>query len=70
LTNYVDLLQNHIKKEENILFPMANKVLSEEKQNEIFEEFEKIEEEAAGHDVLNGIIYCFAPEKQLSLLSG
>jgi hemerythrin-like domain-containing protein len=51
LTNYVDLLQNHIKKEENILFPLANKVLGEEKQNEIFEQFEKIEEEVVGHGV-------------------
>ena len=43
------LLQNHIQKEENILFPMAEKVLSIEKQNEIFEQFEKIEEDMVGH---------------------
>ena len=36
LTNYVNLLQSHIQKEENVLFPMANKTLSEKKQNEIF----------------------------------
>jgi len=51
LTNYVTLLQNHIQKEENILFPMANKTLSEQKQKEIFKQFEKIEEEVVGHGV-------------------
>ncbi len=51
LTNYVILLQNHIQKEENILFPMANKVLNEQIQKEIFKHFEKIEEEVVGHGV-------------------
>lgn len=51
LTNYVNLLQNHIHKEENVLFPMANKTLSEQKQKEISEQFEKIEEEVVGHGV-------------------
>jgi hemerythrin-like domain-containing protein len=51
LTNYISLLQNHIHKEENILFPMANKTLSEQKQKEIYEQFEKIEEEVVGHGV-------------------
>ena len=51
LTNYVNLLQNHIHKEENVLFPMANKTLSEQKQKEISEQFEKIEVEVVGHGV-------------------
>jgi hemerythrin-like domain-containing protein len=51
LTNYVNLLQSHIQKEENVLFPMANKVLSEQKKHEIVEKFEKIEEEVVGHGV-------------------
>jgi len=51
LTNYVNLLQNHIQKEENVLFPMANKALSEQRQEEIFKQFEKIEEEVVGHGV-------------------
>lgn len=51
LTNYVNLLQNHILKEENILFPMANRTLSEHTQKEIFEQFEKIEEDVVGHGV-------------------
>lgn len=51
LINYVDLLQNHIKKEENILFQMTDKVLSEKKQKEISEQFVKIEQEVVGHGV-------------------
>jgi hemerythrin-like domain-containing protein len=51
LTNYVNLLQNHIQKEENILFTMANKTLSEQRQKEIYEQFEKIEEDVVGHGV-------------------
>lgn len=51
LTNYVNLLQTHIQKEENVLFPMANKVLSVEKQNEIFKQFEKIEKDVIGNGV-------------------
>ncbi|KKL29067.1 hypothetical protein LCGC14_2368860, partial [marine sediment metagenome] len=34
LTNYVNLLENHIHKEENVLFPMADKTLSQQKQKE------------------------------------
>jgi hemerythrin-like domain-containing protein len=44
LTNYVKLLQNHIQKEENILFPLVNKILNEQQQMEITLKFEKIEE--------------------------
>jgi hemerythrin-like domain-containing protein len=51
LLSYVNLLHNHIKKEENILFPMAEKVLPTQKQNEIYEHFERIEEEVVGHGV-------------------
>ncbi|HUX95209.1 MAG TPA: hemerythrin domain-containing protein [Bacteroidales bacterium] len=49
LTNYVNLLHSHIQKEEDMLFPMANKVLSEQKRNEILEQFKIIEEEVIGH---------------------
>ena len=49
LSSYINLLHNHIQKEENILFPMAEKVLPTQKQNEIYEHFERIEEEVVGH---------------------
>jgi|ERR1035437_4895740 hemerythrin-like domain-containing protein len=45
---YIDLLIKHIDKEENILYPMANKVLSQAKQGELDEEFEKLEVDRIG----------------------
>jgi hemerythrin-like domain-containing protein len=50
LINYVNLFQTHIQKEEDILFPMAEKVLSDQKQKEIFKQFEKIQKDALGHE--------------------
>jgi hemerythrin-like domain-containing protein len=46
--NYVALLTQHIKKEENVLFPMGEKVLSKEIQEGLLEGFEKIEVERIG----------------------
>lgn len=51
MLKYVTLLQNHIQKENNILFPMADRTHSQAKQVEIYEQFEKIEEEVVGHGV-------------------
>ncbi len=51
LLKYVTLLDNHIRKEKIILFPMACRSLSEAKQDEIYKQFEKIEEEVVGHGV-------------------
>jgi hemerythrin-like domain-containing protein len=44
---YVSLIKEHIFKEDNILYPMADGVLSEEVEKEMFEKFEKIENEKA-----------------------
>ncbi len=46
--NYVVLLTQHIKKEDNVLFPMGEKVLSKEIQEGLLEGFEKIEVERIG----------------------
>jgi len=46
--NYIALLTQHIDKENNVLFPMAEKVLSKETQEQLVEGFEKIEEERIG----------------------
>ncbi|HNW57446.1 MAG TPA: hemerythrin domain-containing protein [Bacteroidales bacterium] len=51
MLKYATLLHNHIHKENNILFPMADRTLSSSKQDEIYEQFEKIEEEVVGHGV-------------------
>lgn len=45
---YIFLLFNHIGKENNMLFVMAENRLSEEQQEELYEGFEKIEEERIG----------------------
>ena len=41
--DYIELLTDHIDKENNILFAMADDRLSEKAQEELFEGFEKIE---------------------------
>lgn len=46
--DYVALLRNHIDKEDNILFTMADKVVSETEQEKLFETFEKLKEEKIG----------------------
>jgi hemerythrin-like domain-containing protein len=46
--SYVNLLRNHIEKENNILFIMADKILDETEQSKIFDAFEKLEVEKIG----------------------
>jgi len=48
---YVDLLRQHIMKEENVLFPMADRVLSAADQAELDRRFEQIETERMGPGV-------------------
>jgi hemerythrin-like domain-containing protein len=43
MNGYADLLVNHISKENNILFRMADKVLSDVEQKRLLESFESIE---------------------------
>ncbi|MPM31183.1 hypothetical protein SDC9_77737 [bioreactor metagenome] len=46
--SYTFLLRNHIEKENNVLFKMADEILNENEQELIAEEFEKIEVERIG----------------------
>jgi hemerythrin-like domain-containing protein len=48
---YVDLLRQHIAKEDNVLFPMANQVLQRSAQSEVLEAFERVEHEDTGEGV-------------------
>jgi hemerythrin-like domain-containing protein len=48
--NYTLLLSNHINKEDNILYPMAEMRLSKEKQDELLKEFERVDNEKIGLD--------------------
>ncbi|HET7734166.1 MAG TPA: hemerythrin domain-containing protein, partial [Paludibacter sp.] len=50
LINYIRLINNHISKEENIIFPLAEQVFSDEQQKKISKQFEKIEENAEVHE--------------------
>lgn len=57
---YISLLDPHIDKENSILFPMADKSLSEEKQKELEVGFENIEENVIGagrHEELHAMIH-------------
>ena len=48
---YVDLLRQHIAKEDNVLFPMADRVLTAADQAELEQSFERIETEVMGPGV-------------------
>jgi hemerythrin-like domain-containing protein len=45
---YAGLLRQHIAKEDGILFPMADKVLSGAEQAQLLKEFETVERERPG----------------------
>jgi hemerythrin-like domain-containing protein len=46
--NYIQLLSAHIYKEDNILYPMAETRLSDEKQEELLKEFETVDTQKIG----------------------
>ncbi|RPJ11609.1 MAG: hemerythrin [Deltaproteobacteria bacterium] len=46
--NYITLLNQHIEKENNELFPWGERVLSEKQKQELLEGFEKLERERIG----------------------
>jgi hemerythrin-like domain-containing protein len=49
--SYIDLLSKHIQKEDNILYPLANQILTEEDQEELERGFEEVEEKVMGPGV-------------------
>ncbi len=48
---YVHLLKQHIDKEDNILYPMAEQKLSEKMMERLLEEFDRVEREETGEGV-------------------
>ena len=48
---YVDLLSQHIRKEDNVLYPMANQILTSEDQLELEKGFAEVEEKIMGPGV-------------------
>ena len=66
--NYIGLLTPHINKEDNILYMMADMHVSKEKQEELMEEFEKVERERIGvgkheefHQLLHNLQEVYLP---------
>jgi hemerythrin-like domain-containing protein len=62
---YRDLIKSHIEKETNVLFAMADRILNEVKQDEMFKEFEQYEESVIGHGVhekLHSMIHSWSEE--------
>jgi hemerythrin-like domain-containing protein len=56
MTGYVELLRAHIAKENNVLFRMADNVLSEAEQASLLTQFEKVETSNVCGGVLNDCI--------------
>jgi hemerythrin-like domain-containing protein len=50
-TDYIKLLRQHIYKEDNVLFPMADKVIPTAQQEQILGGFEQFERDGIGEDV-------------------
>lgn len=60
---YRDLLRQHIEKENNILFRMADRIIEEKDQDALFEQFEQYEESVIGrgvHEKLHAMIDVWA----------
>jgi len=60
---YVQLLRAHIQKEDGVLFPMANKILSEDDQKRLMKAFEAVESDHMGtgtHEKYIGIVVSLA----------
>jgi hemerythrin-like domain-containing protein len=51
LDAYIQLLRNHIEKEDNVLYPTADKVFTEQDQQSLSEAFDKVEAEEMGEGV-------------------
>jgi len=68
---YADLLDRHIYKEDNILYPMGDKVLSESDNRELLEKFEKIEKEIIGEGKHEYYLHMIEElEKELGISGG
>jgi hemerythrin-like domain-containing protein len=48
LLGYVNLLRQHIAKENNALFPMADQVIADTEQDKLYDAFEHIEATCTG----------------------
>jgi hemerythrin-like domain-containing protein len=49
-SSYINLLRNHIEKEDSLLFPLSDTKLSASKQKELLKNFENLEKNVIGKD--------------------
>jgi hemerythrin-like domain-containing protein len=68
LRGIAELYPNHIWKEDYLLFPLTNKVLSSEEQQALYQQFEQVEERV-GRDVHHRLEH-FAEELSVSTQAG
>lgn len=52
LRQYIDLLRAHIMKENNILFPMCDNILINDDQDNMYAEFEELDNKTIGKDTI------------------
>ena len=66
--SYIQLLREHIRKEDNVLFPMADHLLSQDEQQELLTKFAEVEKEIGEgvHERFEGLL----PELEKSLEIG
>ena len=50
-SQYAQLLRQHIYKENNILFPMADRFIPRQQQSQVAEDFERVEHEETGEGI-------------------
>jgi len=68
---YAELLDQHIYKEDNILYPMGDRVLSASDNKELLEKFEKIEREIIGEGKHEYYLHMISElEKELGISEG
>jgi hemerythrin-like domain-containing protein len=63
--SYVELLKQHIQKEDMVLFPLADRAILGEKRDEMVEAFEVVEREETGegvHEKYLGMVEAFEKE--------
>lgn len=59
LRSYAELLAQHIEKEDLVLYPLAERVLTEDDNRELMEEFERAEDDTVGpgmHEKYHGLV--------------
>jgi hemerythrin-like domain-containing protein len=57
--SYIELLRQHIDKENDVLFPMAEERLSQERQHQMSDQFERLERERIGegrHEAFHSLL--------------